>query len=233
MRGPGAGGVAVRILAWLFAALATAVLAHALIGWLGDHLLVGIADADAFDKHAHLAVGPVAGIAVALLVAIGLRVSAGALARTEGEDRVTLLAEQFATMRPTVPSALVALGGSAALIGMECLEQCVAFGHIAGIGDALGGNVLVGAAAVALVAVVVTVIGLRCARAFVAAVAVGAVVVATWIAATTAIAALRATVSDAEVRSRRPRRQSVAGSARARAHRFGLRAPPRLAAANS
>lgn len=154
------------LLACLLAAFATAALAHALIALLGS--LGVVADADAYAGHSHGSVGPVALGAAALLGGLLLRAALRGAATPNERDPVVTLAAALARADVRLPVLAVALGGFTTLMAMEFAEQFAAFGR-ADCADALGGNPLLGLCAVALVALVVTVVGARCARNLVAA----------------------------------------------------------------
>jgi hypothetical protein len=206
----------VAALAWLLASLTAAAIAHALIGVAGAAGSGG----DAYDEHAHAAVAPVTLAALGLLTGVLLRSAVHRVSRSQVVDPALLLARRFGAMHPLVPSLLVATGAFGALLGMEFTEQFAAFGRVEGVADALGGNAFAGLAIVGCVSAVITMTGLRSARALLTSAAATASALCAWILRrSTAVFGRSATVRRA--RGRRNRAASVAF-----AHSRGLRAPP-------
>jgi hypothetical protein len=154
--------------AWAFAALAAAVLAHALIGAAGT--FAG-GEADAYDARAHVTVIPALVAALALLTAFAGWIAAGVAARRKRLDPVALIARCFVRVQPPVALAAVTCGATATLLAMEFAEQLLAAGRIEGVADALGGSPLLGALLVLAAATAVTLLGLRTAAGFAAAAA--------------------------------------------------------------
>jgi len=159
---PPRSGVLVSFLCWLLASSATALLAHGLIA-----IAAGFSVAPAYREHPHIAVAPVALIAVTLATALLLSIVLRTIAGQHASDPVALLARKFSRMRPAVPILSVASGGLGALVTMEFFEQFCAFGHISGLADAFDGNAPLSVAIVIAVAVAVAFIGLRCAHFFI------------------------------------------------------------------
>lgn len=153
-------------LACVLAAFAVAALAHGVIGTLGSLGLA--ADADAYATHAHGAVAPVVLAAAAVLTGLLLRAVLHDAARRGTGDPVVAFAKRLSGADLGLPTCAVAAAGFATLVAMEIVEQLAAFGH-ADLADALGGNPVLGACVVALIALVVTALGARCARGLVAA----------------------------------------------------------------
>jgi hypothetical protein len=207
-----------RALAWLLASSVAATLAHGFIG-LAD---AGEAGADTYALRAHAAVGPVAVAALILLCTALLAAALHPRARSREVDPVSAFARRLGSMNPVPPCAAVALGALMLLLGMELCEQIAATGHIEGVADALGGNVGAGLSVVGTVAILVTLGGLRSARALVAAAVAAADAFLAWVFVSTAP---RATVPAASGRRLRNRRH--ASTAAFLAHGSGLRAPPR------
>lgn len=203
-------------LAWLLASFATAAFAHGLIG------LSGAVDPGgrAYDAHAHAALAPVALAALSLVTIALLGSALRALSRSERIDPVVVLARRFGRMHPVAPALAVALGGFATLLGMEFTEQLSAFGAIRGVRDALGGNALIGCVIVVLVATLVTIIGLRSARALLATVTATLGALVAWIVATTPAPIDRAGIA------RRIQHRRHASTSAFLARCSGLRAPP-------
>lgn len=192
----------------------SAAIVHALIGIAGDLGLGG----DAYADRDHAAVGPVAlgavTLAAILLLSSILRATVGRTAA----DPLLLLARRLSTIDPVLPCLAVMLGCSTVLAGMEYAEQVLAFGHVVGLADALGGSVAFGSLAIALTAPLIAICGLRFARTLVeAAVAAGAIVVA-WFRK-----AMRTRDFSAGVVAFAPRRRTAW---RLLAHSAALRAPP-------
>jgi hypothetical protein len=204
------------MLAWLLVSLATAALAHVLIEAIGT---LG-ASGDAYAEHAHGAVAPVAIGALGLVGAFLLRSAVGSLGRSLAIDPVVLLARRFGAMPPLVPIITVAVGGFATLVAMEFTEQLSELGRIEGIADALGGNALVGLAIVVGVAVVVTLVGLRCAGTLLEATVATVGALYAWIVAK-ALALI-----DGPAVPRRRRAPCHGATATQIARTRGLRAPP-------
>lgn len=152
----------VLFLCWAVASSATALLAHGLIA-----IAANVFSAHAYREHPHIAVAPVALIAVTIATSLLLSVALRTIARQHASDPVVLLARTFARMRPTIPVVSVASGGLGALVAMEFFEQFCAFGHVTGFDDALGGNAPLGVAIVIAVAVAIAFIGLRFAHLFI------------------------------------------------------------------
>lgn len=195
------------LLVCLLAAFATAAAAHVVLGAFGDD----------YAEREHLALGPVALAAAALLAAGLLRVAFATLARVEHADPLVVLARGARTLDPRLPLAAVFAGGLGTLVAMESVEQLAARGPI-DVAGALGGNVLVGLAVVLAVAALAVMLGLRLARLLVA---------ATIVTARRVAALLRrragATIACAPAAGRRrPVAVAVAFLARC----SGLRAPP-------
>jgi hypothetical protein len=200
---------------WLLASFATAALAHGCIDLLGDAGIGG----DAYATHAHGAVLPVA-LAALILGAVGLLRSAlWALDRAHGRDLIANLGRRCGDVQPVAASIAVAAGAFATLIAMEFVEQRSALGHVVGAREALGGNAMLGLAILALVAAIVTLVGLRSVRVLLAGAiaAVGAVFF--WI-----VAKLDSRRRGAIVRRSRNRADLCAPTILARC--LGMRAPP-------
>lgn len=209
------GKSTLTLLVWLLASLATAALSHALIGFLGD----AFSGPEAYDEHGHATVGPVALAALSLVAGVLLRSALRALARPHEPDPILLLARRYGNKQPLLPGVAVAGGGLTTLLAMEFTEQVSELGHVTGVGDALGGNVIVGLGIVTLVAVGVTLVGLRAARALVetSATAVGAFIA--WIIAKTPLIHVAVIVRRTTIR-----RSSVVAALLIWC--TGLRAPP-------
>jgi hypothetical protein len=208
--------IALTALTLLLASLATAALAHVAIDLLGT---LG-AGGDAYDDHAHATVAPVALGAVASIGTLLLRSALRSLSCAETIDPALVLARRFGTMSLPLPAASVTLGGLVTLIGMEFTEQLSAFGHIEGVADALGGNAFVGLAIVCCIALAVTLLGLRCARAFIATAVRAICVLAAW------IVEAGDPLTDRCATIRRARERRCTSPSALRSQRLGLRAPP-------
>jgi hypothetical protein len=154
-------------LALLLASFLTAALAHVGIGLLGAAGL-GMDD-DAYSGHGHEALAPVALLTASLLIYSLLRTVANALARRHHLDPLLAFARVAGRLNTGFPIVLVFGGALLTLVGMEFIEQVVAFGHVVGLADALGGDAIAGLSIVAALAALVTVVGLRFAHALAAA----------------------------------------------------------------
>jgi len=207
-----------RALAWVLASCVAATLAHGLIGLSDGDGAAG----DTYAFRAHGAVGPVAAAALILLCTALLAAAFHPRARSREGDPVSAFARRLGSMNPVAPCAAVALGALTLLLGMEFCEQLAATGHIEGLADALGGNVAAGLSIVGTVAILVTLGGLRSARALVAAAVTAADAFVAWVFISTAP---RATVPAASGRRHRNRRHASTAAFPARGS--GLRAPPR------
>jgi hypothetical protein len=206
-------------LGWMLASLTTALLSHAAIDRVGD-ILGSAAGADAYDEHAHTAIGPVAVMALILTLVLLLKVVACTLARRERSDPVVVLARRFGRLPLPLPIALTAGGGLAALIAMEFVEQYQAFGAIQGVGDALGGNAFLGFAVICGIAAFVTAVGLRAAAALLAVALAARAIVSSFLKRGDGAAADRGL----HARGRRLGSSSVQAVLLARCR--GMRAPP-------
>lgn len=203
---------AAGLLVCLLAAFATAAAAHVVLGMLGS----------AYAERDHVALGPVALAAAAIVAAVLLRVAAAAVARAEHADPLVALAREARRLDPRGPLAAVFAGGLATLVAMEGVEQIVEHGRIGPLADALNGNVPLGLAVVLAVATLVVAAGLRFAR----------VLVDVTVRTARAVLALlldplareRAAAAPRARRRRRPVSVAVAFLARC----SGLRAPPFL-----
>jgi hypothetical protein len=214
------------MLCWLLASLATAFCSHAIIDWTGWRLEAYAAlHADAYSEHAHVAVVPLIQLISLILASLLLTVAARAVARERRTgDSIDALAAELCWIRPMPAIGFVACAGLAILIGMEFLEQAVAFGHAGTIADALGGNIAVGFSIVAGVAAALTTAALRLAGAIVAMTAATALSIVSWIAArldATLVAVLSATG-----RIKRPRSRAGTIPGLYTSSCCGLRAPP-------
>jgi len=205
-------------LAWLVASCIAATFAHGLIGLSDGHETSG----GVYALHAHAAVGPVAVAALILLCTALLAAALHPRSRSEEVDPVSAFARRLGSMNPVLPCAAVACGALMLLLGMEFCEQIAATGRIEGAADALGGNVAAGLAFVTTIAILVTLGGLRSARALVAAAVAAADAFVAWVFVSNAPLAA---VPAASVRRIRHRRH--ASAAAFLAHASGLRAPPR------
>ena len=207
--------VGIALLGGLLASSATAALAHALIGLLGDAGIGG----SAYAGHAHGAVGPLALAAVTVALAALLRSAFRSMRRSQANHCVEFLASRTSALRPLLNGGIVAIGGLTTLFAMEIGEQLSTLGRIEAPSDALGGNASIGIAIVFAVAATVTIVASCFARyAFSTAVAVVGTFLS-WILAT-ARAQIRATI--AVPQSRRPYHFRLAVLACC----FGMRAPP-------
>jgi hypothetical protein len=203
---------------WLLASLATAAIAHVTIDVVG---MLG-AGGDAYGDHAHATVAPIGLAAIALVATLVWRSAALSIGRSQAIDPAMVLARRFGAISPLAPAVSVALGGFGTLLTMEFAEQLSAFGHIASIADALGGNAVVGLAIILCVAAALTLAGLRSARVLLH-------VSVSTMSALYAWIAVRARISIDTPLSRRAigrRRRSVTDARFAQAHR--LRAPPTI-----
>jgi hypothetical protein len=195
-------------------------LTHGLIGLAGGQE----AGADDYAHRAHAAVAPVALAALILAFTALLDVVLNRRGRTRNCDPISEFARGLGSLNPFPSCVAVAFSSLALLLSMEFAEQFAATGHIEGVADALDGNVAAGLATVALVAVLVTLGGLRSAGAFVAAAAAVADALVAWARLTISPLA-RVPASSAE----RVQHRRHASSAAFLAHASGLRAPPRRA----
>ena len=206
-----------KLLGWGLASLTTALLSHSALDWLGD-ALGSEGGADAYSEHAHGAVAPVAVVALALTLALLFRFAVCALAERERTDPIVMLARCFGVASLRRSFIFAACGGLATLVAMEFFEQVQAFGRPESVAAALGGNVILGLGVVALVAAIVTFVGLRFAAWLLAVVvATGSIVAAFLRAADSALRPVLTTV-------RRHVRRATAPASLARCR--GLRAPP-------
>jgi len=203
----------------LLASCAAAALAHAAIDLAGRLALGGHAYAD----RAHVAAGPLALAIATLGVAALARVALSALARQGEPDPVRRVADRLAGADPRLAVAIVTVGGCATLLGMEFVEQLVAFGRVAGVADAFGGAPLPGLALVLAAGAFVALVGRRAACWLVAATALAATVVAGWLR-TPRRAEPRVPAAACRL-ARRVRAVALAFLARC----SGLRAPPSAA----
>jgi len=210
--------VRVALPSGLLASFATAALAHGGIGLLGDAEIGG----DAYGTHAHAAVVPVVLAALMLFAFLLLRSALHAYCGSQSRDLIANLGRRCGELRPLGPGIAVALGGLATLFAMEFAEQYAAAGHVAGVSDALGGNALLGLTIVAIVAALVTIVGLRCAHVLLAGAVAAVDAFVIWIAAKRHTCARVATV-------RRARRECDVCAPAHFARCFGMRAPPAVA----
>jgi hypothetical protein len=200
---------------WLLASFATAALAHGCIGLVGDAGIGG----EAYATHPHAAVLPVALAALILGAVVLLRSALRVLHRAHGRDLIANLERSCSEVQPVGASIAVGVGALATLLAMEFVEQRGAFGHVVGLNEALGGNAMLGLAILALVAAIVTLVGLRCVRLLLDGAVAAIGVVFFWI-----VAKLDLRQRGAIVRRSRNRADICAPTILARC--FGMRAPP-------
>jgi len=213
------GSIDVALLSWLLASFLTAACSHALIALAGT-----VFGMRSYGEHAHAAVAPVVLVALIVAISLLLRAALRTLDRSQSADDVALLGKRCGEMRPFVPSALVVAGSSITLLAMEFSEELSAFGHVEGVGDALGGNPAAGFAIIVAVAIVVTVVGLGSARVLLSTAAAAARALIVWIDATTNSPACEFIVTRAQ-------RRRITWLQAFVARCFGMRAPPRSALA--
>ncbi|HTW82631.1 MAG TPA: hypothetical protein VMD91_01035 [Candidatus Sulfotelmatobacter sp.] len=140
----------------LLASFAAAALAHGAIDLAGR--LTGGGD---YADRRHVAVGPVS-LAIAGLVVAGIvRIALDVAARRERGDAVANVLRRLTAADPRLVVLAVAGGGFLTLLSMEFSEQLVAYGHVVGVGDALGGTPWLGAALVGAAGALVALLGLR------------------------------------------------------------------------
>jgi hypothetical protein len=163
----------------VLASLAAAALAHAAIDLAGQLALGG----DDYAGRDHVAVGPVVLVAAGLLVAGLVHVALAASARREAGDPVLRVVRRLARIDARLTVLSVATGGFLTLLGMEFSEQLVAYGHVIGFTDALGGSPLLGLALVLAAGVLVALLGARCSAWLAAATALVVAAVAAWLRA--------------------------------------------------
>lgn len=213
---PSRRALVLAVLSWLLASLGSAAISHGLIALVSGALLGG----DAYATHEHAAVGPVVLAALVLAVTALFYAALQPLLRADANDPVALLARRFGSMNPLVPAVAVFAGSLFTLIAMEFAEQCAAFGRIEGVSDALGGNVALGIALVAIAAAVVTILGLRSARALLRGASAALAVLVAWVSARPQSRVDRATIAQ----RRRHCRHASTSAFLTRC--LGLRAPP-------
>jgi len=201
-----------KLCAWIAASFATAATAHGVLG------LVETTRAE----RAHVAIEPLALLLAAIVAASFCLVVRRALG--DGDDRIACaIGRDIRSVRTPLAFASVACGGLATLVSMEMLEAFISFGRMAGPGEALGGNVAVVGAIVAIAAFAIVTLARRCALPVVAVTTASALRAAAWIVAVPdRIDASRAIAS---YRRTLPCVLRLAHGSRIGAAR-GLRAPP-------
>lgn len=118
-----------------------AIAAHVVIDVVGDFALTR----DAYDGVAHESRGLLLGLAAVVLGAIALRVLWDALVRRSGS--LLAVSRRLRSGSFWQTAALVSLVAFVMLVGMEMLDSRLAGLPIDGLGDLLGGSILLGTAA--------------------------------------------------------------------------------------
>ena len=148
-----------QICACFFLAAIATLLSHQLI----DMLSAGFGNDDAYGSYKHIALGPLLLTVCMLAVFLLGRSIVLCLARRDACDPLTFTSRFMSGISPLRLLMLTCLVATLLLFGIEFYEQIAAFGHVEGLGDALGGNVACGLSMLLATSCAIT--GLACASA--------------------------------------------------------------------